>query len=893
MRRRLKGSILVLTWFCIFAILFQAGCAQRKARPGEVEEPTGLPSGSASPPAIFPHEAGWAQPGAHGDWAFRYGRQPCLNCHKESSEEPESTPTCRSCHPLYPHQGDWVQKTNHGGWVLQNGTSSCATQCHGTDLQGGLTGISCTLCHTVFPHTPTWASPTEHGESAKGDGQTLCQGCHGDDLTGGASGVSCNRCHTNYPHSETWRLPENHGNFVLTNGEGTCATQCHGADLKGGLSGVSCNSCHNLYPHPNAWDDNHGAAATSLGLGACQGCHGTDYSTLLEGQNCYSCHSDFPHNAGWIPYEGGHGEKIQETYGGSLESCKGCHGEDLRRTKNGQNCFSCHLSFPHEILERPPAPAWGTFDGHGNFALVNSKTACQQCHGSDYQGGTRGNPSCTTCHATYPHTGDWGNGGHGDYINLNGTGSCATARCHGTNLIPTVGVTKGTPCASCHTTYPHPAGWISGAIHGPPARAQIANCKTCHGAGLDQVPPGHQTCVQCHPSYLNHQSAGIVSPNNWPTYAGHGSYVMSPPLSGNTSSCQICHGNNYLGGIASVSCRSSGCHPSFPHTQVGWTGYSGHGVYVMSSLGGNTNACKLCHGNDLQGGHSGVSCNTCHASFPHGAGWNLPSSHGVAAYGTGKNSCKTANCHGTNFQGSTYGPSCTTCHADYPHTAPGWMFDNPMPEHTERFIDLIYNEGVETACQECHGANYDRNVGGIQCTMCHPNGVTHTPGWSEGTGHGVYYSTTRNFNSTSEPFCNDCHGHPDLAVNFTDSHTGPTIDTLPEILAEKAFLAGESDCYGCHWAYPHKGYTVPSSSTENWEPASDHYGHILYLVRSPLASTPSGVHPGTSNDPLWDTVLPYTCGGGTGGTCHFDGYRSEPSGSTSKMCGQFCHGASP
>ena len=81
----------------------------------------------------------------------------------------------------------------------------CA-ECHGADLDGGISGVSCASCHrgadgaVQRPHHPiAWSLAEDdrvhfHAGYAS-EFPTSCAGfCHGDDLTG-ALGPSCFECH--------------------------------------------------------------------------------------------------------------------------------------------------------------------------------------------------------------------------------------------------------------------------------------------------------------------------------------------------------------------------------------------------------------------------------------------------------------------------------------------------------------------------------------------------------------------------------------------------------------------------------------------------------------------------------------------------------------------------
>lgn len=439
------------------------------------------PDASVSPASVFPHPENFADPATHGPLAAQSRASQCVPCHQ--GEASRGAPACSSCHADYPHGEGWALKENHGAHVVAEGNSQCATLCHGYDLGGGLSRISCTRCHEMYPHVAGWQNPNQHGESSEGDEKSLCRGCHGDDLRGGISAVSCYRCHTEFPHAENWGTKESHGNFVLSNGTSSCATECHGTNLQGGLSGVSCTSCHNVYPHTTGWGVSHGESAITLGNSACTSCHGSDYRTVLDGKNCFTCHEDYPHpdRATWIPYSGGHGARVNVNYSGSADSCKLCHGDDLGELKNGENCFTCHPSFPHDEAS---SPAWNTFEGHGQYTVLRSVEECKTCHGARLTGGR--NDSCFSCHRSYPHAyvsrSLWGSGaGHGTYTRLHTIEECR--RCHGPSLD---GGISGVSCYSCHEDYPHGAFWEDASEHGPYFSGRYTSvtdsgCTDCHG----------------------------------------------------------------------------------------------------------------------------------------------------------------------------------------------------------------------------------------------------------------------------------------------------------------------------------------------------------------------------------------------------------------------------
>ncbi len=76
-------------------------------------------------------------------------------------------------------------------------------------------------------------------------------------------------------------------------------------------------------------------------------------------------------------------------------------------------------------------------------------------------------------------------------------------------------------------------------------------------------------------------------------------------------SCRDCHGENFSGGDAGVSCTS--CHDAYPHqedwVEIGATGF--HGQYIRNR-NDDMRTCRACHGKDYSGGVARRSCLECH-----------------------------------------------------------------------------------------------------------------------------------------------------------------------------------------------------------------------------------------------------------------------------------------
>ena len=80
-------------------------------------------------------------------------------------------------------------------YIATGGSSSC-TECHGSDLAGGISRVSC-FANTAGCHhgpIPNWNTAAVHGATAKlapgSSGFASCQICHGN-----KNDVRCKQCH--------------------------------------------------------------------------------------------------------------------------------------------------------------------------------------------------------------------------------------------------------------------------------------------------------------------------------------------------------------------------------------------------------------------------------------------------------------------------------------------------------------------------------------------------------------------------------------------------------------------------------------------------------------------------------------------------------------------------
>lgn len=160
--------------------------------------------------------------------------------------------------------------------------------------------------------------------------------------------------------------------------------------------------------------------------------------------------------------------------------------------------------------------------GHA-AAAEEDVNGCAECHGDALDGGIA-KVTCLTCHiggTTKIHPVLWGGLAyalHAGYLSENGTGTCATALCHGTDLL---GVTDSGPsCLSCH--------------QGGTAQAPLIHTWGGSGTTTSQNINGHKT-------YFEAQSSRSFT----------------------TCRNEVCHGATLAGVFASgPSCIKLGCHGS-------------------------------------------------------------------------------------------------------------------------------------------------------------------------------------------------------------------------------------------------------------------------------------------------------------------------------------------
>lgn len=393
---------------------------------------------------------------------------------------------------------------------------------------------------------------------------------------------------------------------------------------------------------------------------------------------------------------------------------------------------------------------------------------------------------CSKDQASQPsksHPAGWakgsGDNSHGAKIAASGMVSCTS--CHGQDYR---GGDAEVSCFECHGSYPHQEGWTqlnASQSHGKyvsQSGYSMKECQACHGLDLKDDRIG-KICEDCHVTHFLESKWNSVGDPRF-----HGANLKNNDAE--LDKCRMCHGPDLKGGTSKVSCFT--CHGTYPHsTDFKNNGNSSefHGAFLKAN-DYKTSFCTSCHGIDLQGGTSQVACFTCHASYPHNADWmdkDKADYHGgyLAARAYEMAECK--DCHGDNLQGGDGKQACNTCHQSYPHTAE-WLTDGSANYHGAYLAGKNFSSDE---CKTCHGENLQGGTGKQACNACHAT-YPHSPAFKSETGssqfHGAYLKTASYNNATCAP----CHG--------TD------------------YAGGQSRvaCFTCHTSYPHASQWVDENA---------------------------------------------------------------------------------
>jgi hypothetical protein len=240
----------------------------------------------------------------------------------------------------------------------------------------------------------------------------------------------------------------------------------------------------------------------------------------------------------------------------------------------------------------------------------------------------------------------------------------------------------------------------------------------------------------------------IGHPENW--IGDHGGSALSQG-----STCPECHGADLAGGVSGLSCFTAryegvGCHESGVgkrHT-AGWSLPVEHGRVAKGRPGVSSGmgSCRACHGDDYEGGTSDVSCTSCHrVSAPHP---KAPWLHGSYSHHTAddRNAPFCAECHENTESPEPDGCfNGSLCHGQKSFHEADWAL-------AERHGADVLREGGFEECTSCHGEDFEGGTARVSCLSCHDLQAPHPRrGWIDGG------SVHREVGEENLPVCATCH----------------------------------------------------------------------------------------------------------------------------------------
>lgn len=364
------------------------------------------------------------------------------------------------------------------------------------------------------------------------------------------------------------------------------------------------------------------------------------------------------------------------------------------------------------------------------------------------------------------------------------------------------------------TTNPHPVDFFQ--VHAESARADIEDCRTCHGLDLQGVGQA-VNCLQCHTEGEPIRIHRLPFTNP----ADHG-----PPANANLKSCQGCHAEPRFSGpgsnprfdvpigILSVGCES--CHRGrTAHPTPLWQG----GVTRRHNQAGNKiEACPLCHGANFSGpaeGGVGPACSNCHQTGSPLILINCSSCHNRPPDGGFAAGNIRPNRDGSHLKHNAIAEvsgNCPVCHNGFGSNTPGHFDETPpadvsiLPTFDSKTGGAIYDENNQVCGNvSCHGGqdtpNWESGIItiSVDCKSCHEGGfAAQSPQFnSYSSGQHLFHILIQN------KFCTDCHDASKLApLHFSNLATpifeGTPSQTLRDVVNYDGSTCAAGAAGACH-----------------------------------------------------------------------------------------------
>jgi predicted CxxxxCH...CXXCH cytochrome family protein len=504
---------------------------------------------------------------AAGDCGMCHGAPPSgytPNSHSGS----EAIGDCNGCHPHVNTNGTFSDPTLHIDGKVDAAGGSC-TGCH-SNYQGA-NNYRRKVAGVEFSYNGTFTNMSSHMITTNAQSNS-CLFCHEQSS------------HKSYTNGVSVKLQNTHvaGTIIFTTTAKSLTYFCNGCHRPQGYGGTIPSGAAGTATQPfldsgntktppavaQWWSNASTYTGTSDGLPA------TTKNSHNGALDCMDCHGDMNGGSSWttMPKINGHAGKTGNyllfdtgnpvtTPGGTysdqavcLNSSTGCHGVNSTIPYTNARVYNTFYAFntttatggAHPILKAVKPWATRIANDTAGAAFVNnwksnSIATCQDCHGGQYGGGTRGPHGSTLAFmlkpviSTYP-----------------------TSHSDGSNFTLTATPTSQTFCLNCHAAdiygtgdggtgsnggnrYGHgtAAPWNgTGNCGGPANNTTGVGCQNCHcgrGSGLTGTLKGtHQTNTARATGTI---IAGFVNGNCW----------SAPPVAGTCNSYKTASGWNGCG----------------------------------------------------------------------------------------------------------------------------------------------------------------------------------------------------------------------------------------------------------------------------------------------------------------------------------------------------------
>ena len=231
----------------------------------------------------------------------------------------------------------------------------------------------------------------------------------------------------------------------------------------------------------------------------------------------------------------------------------------------------------------------------------------------------------------------------------------------------------------------------------------------------------------------------MVSPPGWVVVPSGGQHAKSATATydnGGITSCAECHGADLSGGTSKVSCfgNPAGCH----HGPVaGWVAAppaaQEHGAAAKRAPGNSGFvSCQVCHGADFRTprGDGNRTCYSCHSLAPHPDGPWRTSAGSTHTNTDPSNAPVCAGCHRNNTPGTSGCFNSTLCHGEpaaVPHpVGSAWVTTSPVAQ--PHGSDAKATPGATTGFTYCQACHGTGTdfAGGTSGVSCYPCHSTAT-----------------------------------------------------------------------------------------------------------------------------------------------------------------------